>query len=705
MNIRIPVLFLLTIVALFASACDINVPAPATPPGVSPTNAGIPPTAAISAAPTGSATATVSASQAITETFQAALEKNQALSSYRAEMSFKTGDNIGLSWKGEVRGADAHFTYSVGDIRDAQVIGIGDQIYLKNKDAGAADEWFVVSDSEKALYRGSAPRSFLASLVGAPSGVKTKSEMLDGVQCDVYARDKATAAAIFMGMLMGQQVSPNEQATTLFDEAEGQVWLCADGYIHQASLSVKPKPQPGQPASVQKSDFIAHLYDFNADIQITAPANVRPMPTGTPLPTETPLATNTPLPTPLPAQATATAQAALSASASIGNWDVLLSDEFDVIANDWTTDSFTTDEGKGKVTKKIEDGKYTWNVRSATAIVNRDLPKFKSKFLDGAIQVDAKWISGATTCASGVTLRDDFRNYYYFVIRADGTWKFARGVGQARESEITSDKFSGIRNGEANRLMVIQRTGEFLLFVNDQFIRSIPGGENPDPAVSGLAMELNAPDEACVVEFDNFQVRVPSVPSANAQGQLVVSGFDSANAANFPVGAYDQPPLAGKREIADGKYVWEMLAPQAQIEQFAIPKMDAVTDFTAAVTIKTVQGPERAWAGLAFRRTGAKSYYKFDVTNSGSYAISVEQDGDYDSLVFPTSSSVIKKGEPNRLMVVAKGSRFYFYINGELVTQIENPKLEKGSVSLVAMVYEPGATGVFEFSDFQVRVP
>lgn len=224
-------------------------------------------------------------------------------------------------------------------------------------------------------------------------------------------------------------------------------------------------------------------------------------------------------------------------------------------------------------------------------------------------------------------------------------------------------------------------------------------------AVSGLVMDLDAPDQACVVEFDNFEVRVPPPPTANAQGKIIVTGFDASNAAQFPIGEYNDPPLSGKREIVNGKYRWEMLAPTKEIEQFATPKMEPVADFTASVSIKNVEGPERAWAGLAFRYTDADNYYKFDVTNYGSFGVSVMQNGEYDSLMYPTKSDAIKKGEPNRLKVVAKGSRFDLYINEQLVAQVNNSKLTKGNVGLVAMVYEPGTTGIYEFSEFEVRAP
>lgn len=689
---------ILIISVWLSSACGPNALPPTPTAASSPTIALVSPTLPPTNAPTVTAAQTHTLSPTLVsgsptqnafESVKAALEKNKTLKSYRGEMS---GDNFfALQWKGEVRVPDMRYTYTGAFAKDAQVILAQGQVYVQDSTISDSKEWVLVPESKQYPYASGTPRGSIAEMVGDVSYYqKGERASLDGMECDVYVQDKRAVASTVFGFL-GNQTPPSEQAADFFEQAEVKLWICADGYIHQGQLKFQLKSQDAGPPPFP-STLLAHIYDLNADIQIVAPTNVKAFPTPTVRVTKTP----EPTPTPIPAAA------AREMLAEIAKWDVVLTDAFDIAANDWTVDSYTTEDGKANVTKKIADGKYTWTIHANEPLMNHDFPQVPTQFQHGAIAVEARWVSGARDCRYGIEVHGYFvAGNANFLIRPDGAWLISTASGFLEGNHLASGNVPPMQAGQVYRLLVIQEGETLLFFINDEFVTTLRRrGEAANP---GLAMQFDAPNQDCVVEFDKFEVRIPPPPSATAHAQVIVSGFDAANAAQFPVGAYDQPPLGDKREIVDGKYRWEILAPRDEIRRFAIPKMNPITDFTASVTIKNVQGPNRAKAGLAFRHTDSENYYRFEITNFGDFNISKTSKDRYNP--FASGSNAIKQGEPNRLKIVAIGPQMSFYINDVLVAQLQDAALTEGSVGLVAMVYEPGATGIYEFSDFEVRVP
>lgn len=243
--------------------------------------------------------APLTVSSVVSETIGTALAKNQTLKSYRGDILFTSEQNILVQWKGEVRAPDAHYVYSDGNVKNAEMIQAGGKAYLKNTTGTGAPEWFVVPEAQMAQFLGYSPRASLQELAGDLSYYqKSETSALDGLQCDVYVQDKRAVASTFIGML-GQRVPPSDQAAALFDKAELKVWICPDGYMRQLQMTLQLTPQGTQTAGVGV-DFLTHMYDLDQDITIEAPTNVGPLPL--PSPTSTPGGTtSTPTSTPPPA--------------------------------------------------------------------------------------------------------------------------------------------------------------------------------------------------------------------------------------------------------------------------------------------------------------------------------------------------------------------------------------------------------------------
>jgi hypothetical protein len=57
------------------------------------------------------------------------------------------------------------------------------------------------------------------------------------------------------------------------------------------------------------------------------------------------------------------------------------------------------------------------------------------------------------------------------------------------------------------------------------------------------------------------------------------------------------------------------------------------------------------------------------------------------------------------MAITALESHFYFYINDELVAELEDDRLSSGQVGLLIGLFEEGDEGEWLFSDFEVRAP
>lgn len=377
-------------------------------------------------------------------------------------------------------------------------------------------------------------------------------------------------------------------------------------------------------------------------------------------------------------------------------WQTLLNDSFDTNANQWDTTGG----------KQVANGKYSWDIGNKVNIY-RGLPNM-DKLSDFAASLDAKFVGGSSECAYGITFRNsthaDSMQDYVFYIYDDQRWGF--DIIHHPDPGIAMDGTSpAIHSGGVNRISVIAQDTHYSFFVNDAYVGQVDDRTLASGSV-GAAVWVLGKDKGCQVEFDNYSLRVPPQPATSGgQGKVILSGFDTANSAKFPTGEYAERTISGKREIEGNTYHWLAQDRAGSEYQFAIPPMSPVTNFTASVTGRLVNGPERAAYGFVLRHADPDSEYVFTVTGFGDYDFSLTQAGKFNALFYPTKSAAIKNGEANRLKVVAQGPKFQFYINDKKVDEINDAALTGGTVGLLTEVYEGGQQAQFEFSDFELREP
>lgn len=103
---------------------------------------------------------------------------------------------------------------------------------------------------------------------------------------------------------------------------------------------------------------------------------------------------------------------------------------------------------------------------------------------------------------------DTFGNLYYLGINQTGRYILERSYNDEWKNIIDWTSSSAIVIGETNRLTVIAKGNQFLLFINDVFV-----AETHDEMIKrgklALAISLKRANQEATIEFDNFELREP----------------------------------------------------------------------------------------------------------------------------------------------------------------------------------------------------
>ena len=185
---------------------------------------------------------------------------------------------------------------------------------------------------------------------------------------------------------------------------------------------------------------------------------------------------------------------------------------------------------------------------------------------------------------------------------------------------------------------------------------------------------------------------------------LVYDGFIS-NHNDWTLGSQTSEyfnPLS--RTIADGRYRWEAKVGKASSIATAWLKGYPVSDFHLLANCKHIQGSRAgsSW-GVIFRIQDNQNYYHFHITDDRYCAVSLNKDGQWNTLVKWATTNTIKPNGVNQLEVSGREEQFTFLINGEIVSQMEDDHFSDGLVGLAVEGYNAGEEITFDFMDLTLR--
>lgn len=185
--------------------------------------------------------------------------------------------------------------------------------------------------------------------------------------------------------------------------------------------------------------------------------------------------------------------------------------------------------------------------------------------------------------------------------------------------------------------------------------------------------------------------------------------FDSftSNDNNWLIGNHASEYFAKfNRAIADGRYRWEAeLGKPNSISRSWLTGYQ-VSDFHLIVNAKHIMGSKAgsAW-GMIFGVQDNQNHYSFLMTDSQSFLVSVQKEGQWTNLVDWTKTDTIIPNGVNQLEVLARGKHFTFTINGQVVSEVDDDHFSQGLVGLAIEGFTLGEKIVFDFIDVTLREP
>lgn len=197
--------------------------------------------------------------------------------------------NKGLSLfnlTGAVSGKDSHIKFQgllamllTGDpTKSLEILTVGGKTYLRGPlpmFGALEDKWYVSSGQAQfsTNINEGMPEIPDDPAIDWNAFKKTTTEALDGRRCDVYVGDKNATMKLFQAASSGM---PNSDVLGNIENATTKLWICDDGYLHQLWMNIegRSKDKPTEKVSLQMR---LHIWDFNANIKLTPPANAVPL--------------------------------------------------------------------------------------------------------------------------------------------------------------------------------------------------------------------------------------------------------------------------------------------------------------------------------------------------------------------------------------------------------------------------------------------
>lgn len=162
----------------------------------------------------------------------------------------------------------------------------------------------------------------------------------------------------------------------------------------------------------------------------------------------------------------------------------------------------------------------------------------------------------------------------------------------------------------------------------------------------------------------------------------------------------------GSIEVNNGQLVIDVAAPNTL--QYSTLNEPQFADFDLEISGMLLDGSDESTYGILLRMQGPTEFYRFEIMGDGHYMVErLNDDGSWTRFVDDWQiSEAIQVGlnANNRIRVVADGPAMAFYVNGELLQEIEDTTYISGNIALDAGTYGHPKTRV-AFDDLLVSSP
>ncbi|MBI9045439.1 MAG: hypothetical protein JEZ06_13190 [Anaerolineaceae bacterium] len=130
-------------------------------------------------------------------------------------------------------------------------------------------------------------------------------------------------------------------------------------------------------------------------------------------------------------------------------------------------------------------------------------------------------------------------------------------------------------------------------------------------------------------------------------------------------------------------------------------------DLKVEVLSTKLSGPDNNNFGLICRYQDDKNFYAFLISSDGYHGIIKATEGHYEIISggeLRYSEVVLQGDAPNYLQAECVGDQLSFFVNGEMMSNVQDSDFSKGDVGLFAGTYEGSSVDIL-FDNFVVYAP
>lgn len=213
-----------------------------------------------------------------------------------------------------------------------------------------------------------------------------------------------------------------------------------------------------------------------------------------------------------------------------------------------------------------------------------------------------------------------------------------------------------------------------------------------------------------IIHHSSFILCLLALLAACGSNRVVLEGPDVIFADAFVAGQTGEWLVegddAGRTAVLNEQLVISVKDPN--LLQYTTLSEPLFADFVLEVDVTQLAGDLESSYGLLFRMQNPGQFYRFDITGSGLYVMERHNsDGTWTRFLDDwAESGAIKQGltVTNRLKVVAQGPLLSFYVNDQLLQQVNDASYAAGQIALDAGTFGRGGLEV-AFDNLVVRNP
>ena len=248
----------------------------------------------------------------------------------------------------------------------------------------------------------------------------------------------------------------------------------------------------------------------------------------------------------------------------------------------------------------------------------------------------------------------------------------------------------------------------FVLFQPDQLSLSERYFPPPTAIPTGTPKPTATPNVAAtqriIQSTASAQAIESTIASAGSQWPILFSDTFDNNDNHWRVDTVDDEYAKITFEIKDGKYRWNAMTHKEFIQWVPLATI-SLDDFFLTLEVSVGEHTGSSDYGIVFRNDTNGNFYYFAIDSDQMYSLFRYYAGGWSALIDRTSSSVIRKDQPNRLTVIAEGDHFILFINDQFIADKHDDWIKEGTAALTIEIFQPDQEGTFEFDNIELRVP